>query len=85
MRTTNPRKAFVCAALLLSAATLCQQSAMRAQTVGPTGTNKPVEIDVAGTTKWVDTNLNVRGGAKLRFTATGSKMSTARTPHAGLS
>ena len=72
MRVTNPRKAVMFAALLLGAATLCPQSAMRAQTVAPkAGSNKSVEIDVAGTTKWVDTNLNVRGGAKLRFTATG--------------
>jgi LssY C-terminus len=32
---------------------------------------KTYEIDVRGTTQWVDTNIDLRGGAKLRFTATG--------------
>ena len=32
---------------------------------------KSHEIDVPGTKEWVDTNIDVRGGAKLRFTATG--------------
>jgi len=32
---------------------------------------KTYEIDVRGTTQWVDTNVDLRGGAKLRFTATG--------------
>src|SRR5271157_5324089 len=35
------------------------------------GSNKSYEIDVAGTKEWVDTNIDVRGGAKLRFTASG--------------
>jgi len=34
--------------------------------------NKSYEIDVPGTKEWVDTNIDVNGGAKLRFTATGS-------------
>ena len=33
--------------------------------------SKSYEIDVPGTQEWVDTNLDVRGGARLRFTATG--------------
>jgi hypothetical protein len=36
-----------------------------------TTSNKSYEIDVAGTTEWVDTKIDVRGGAKLRFTAAG--------------
>jgi len=32
---------------------------------------KSYDIDVPGTKAWVDTNIDVRGGAKLRFTATG--------------
>ena len=32
---------------------------------------KSYEIEVPGTKEWVDTNIDVRGGAKLRFTATG--------------
>ena len=36
------------------------------------GSIRSYEIDVPGTKEWVDTNIDVRGGAKLRFTATGS-------------
>ena len=32
---------------------------------------KSYDIDVSATKAWVDTNIDVRGGAKLRFTATG--------------
>jgi hypothetical protein len=34
-------------------------------------TSKSYEIEVSGKTEWVDTKVDVRGGAKLRFTATG--------------
>ncbi len=30
------------------------------------------EVDVAGSKEWVETNIDVRGGAKLRFTAKGT-------------
>jgi hypothetical protein len=33
--------------------------------------NKSYEVDVPATKEWVDTNIDVRGGAKLRFTAAG--------------
>jgi LssY-like putative type I secretion system component LssY len=33
---------------------------------------KSYKIEVPATKEWVDTNIDVRGGAKLRFTATGS-------------
>jgi len=61
------------AALVLGvAATVCPSSAVRAQTASAkAGSIKTYEIDVAGTKVWVDTNVDVRGGAKLRFTATG--------------
>lgn len=32
---------------------------------------KSYKIEISGTKQWVDTNINLRGGAKLRFTATG--------------
>src|SRR5438270_7032270 len=32
---------------------------------------KSYEVDIAATKEWVDTKIDVRGGAKLRFTATG--------------
>jgi len=58
--------------LLGSAMVLCLGPAIKAQTAAPNaGASKSIEIDVPGTKEWVDTNLGVRGGAKLRFTATG--------------
>jgi hypothetical protein len=40
---------------------------------GPVKTSsaESYDIDVPATKEWVDTNVDVRGGAKLRFTATG--------------
>jgi len=58
--------------LLGSAMVLCLGPAIKAQTAAPNaGATKSIEIDLPGTKEWVDTNLGVRGGAKLRFTATG--------------
>jgi hypothetical protein len=43
-----------------------------AQTAPATvGSDKSYEIDVPGSKEWVDTNIDVHGEAKLRFTATG--------------
>ena len=54
-------------------AVVCLSPAGRAQTApASAGSIKSYEIDVAGTKEWVDTNVDLRGGAKLRFTATGS-------------
>ena len=36
-----------------------------------TAAQKSSDIEVSGSKQWVDTNIDVRGGAKLRFTATG--------------
>jgi hypothetical protein len=59
------------AALALFAASMTC-TASWAQTVPANATFlKTYEIDVPGTKEWVDTNIDVRGGAKLRFTATG--------------
>jgi hypothetical protein len=44
--------------------------AVRAQAKAATA-GQASDIDVPGTKVWVDTNLDVRGGAKLRFTASG--------------
>jgi len=58
--------------MLCGAGMLCPSSAVGAQAAqANTGGNRSYEIDVPGTKEWVDTNLDVRGGAKLRFTATG--------------
>ena len=59
------------AALALFAASMTC-TASWAQTAPANVTSlKTYEIDVPGTKEWVDTNIDVRGGAKLRFTATG--------------
>ncbi len=51
---------------------LCLEPAAQAQTVpAKTDDHKSHEIDVPATKEWVDTNIDLRGGAKLRFTATG--------------
>ena len=42
-----------------------------AQATAATGGAKSYKIEIPATKQWVDTNINVRGGAKLRFTATG--------------
>ncbi len=46
---------------------------------------KSYEIDVAATKEWVDTNVDVRGGAKLRFTATGKITYPADDSYSGKS
>lgn len=46
---------------------------------------KSYEVDVPGTKEWVDTNIDVRGGAKLRFTATGQITYPADSSYSGRS
>ena len=63
-------------ALAFAALALATTGTMQTAAQAPTAPAKPTnvtsyEIDVPGTKEWVDTNLDVRGGAKLRFTATG--------------
>jgi len=85
MRNAQPKRAVEIAALILGAAGLvCLGRAGWAQTAAAkAGSNKAYEIDVPGTKQWVDTNLDVRGGAKLRFTATGKITYAADTSLAG--
>ena len=62
----------VVAVVLGVAAWFCPGLEVRAQTAAvQAGSIKSYELDVAGTKVWVDTNVDVGGGAKLRFTATG--------------
>ncbi|MGB7437987.1 MAG: LssY C-terminal domain-containing protein [Candidatus Acidiferrum sp.] len=42
-----------------------------ATTAARAGSNRSYEITVPATQEWVDTKIDLRGGAKLRFTATG--------------
>ena len=44
---------------------------------------KSYNIEISGTKQWVDTNIDVRGGAKLRFTATGQITYPADQSYAG--
>jgi hypothetical protein len=46
---------------------------------------KTSNVEVPGTKEWVDTNIDVRGGAKLRFTATGSITYPVDTSYEGKS
>ncbi|MGD0223843.1 MAG: LssY C-terminal domain-containing protein [Terriglobia bacterium] len=87
MRIVNSSTANIFAALVLGAtAMVCPGPAAPAQTgsVKP-GSTKSYEIDVPGTKTWVDTNVDVRGGAKLRFTATGEITYPADTSYKGKS
>lgn len=69
---------------LLATSLMCGRSAVWAQTASATGGNsKAYEIDVPGTKVWVDTNIDVRGGAKLRCTATGTITHKADTSYTG--
>src|SRR5215472_6959910 len=43
----------------------------RAQAAAASASAKSYKIEIPSTKQWVDTNVAVRGGAKLRFTATG--------------
>ena len=85
MRNTQPKTAVKIAALMLGAAGMvCLGPAAWAQTApAKAGSNKSYEIDVPGTKEWVDTNIDVRGGAKLRFTATGKITYPADTSYTG--
>ena len=86
MRIVNSRTAVIFAVLVLGATAMVPRGPVVAQTgSATTGSNKSYEIDVAGTKTWVDTNLDVRGGAKLRFTATGKITYPADTSYKGKS
>lgn len=73
MKIVKNKTAMKFAALVLGVAAMVYPSlAVRAQTApAKAGSNKTYEIEVAATKQWVDTNIDVRGGAKLRFTANG--------------
>jgi hypothetical protein len=70
--------------VLYVAGIMCPGSAARAQTVRvKTVSERSYEVDVPGTKEWVDTNIDVRGGAKLRFTASGKITYPADTSYVG--
>jgi len=74
------------AALVLGAVVMVCPNTGRAQAATTkSGNIKSYEIDLAGTKEWVNTDIDVRGGAKLRFTATGTITYPADTSYTGRS
>jgi hypothetical protein len=80
MNNTWLRSALSTAALVLSAAGLWCLGPVLPKAAADT---KTYEFDVPGTKQWVDTNLDLRGGAKLRFIATGQITYAADTSYKG--
>jgi hypothetical protein len=71
-KISNRRAAVKFVALALVAVGMMLCPTVGAQTTAEkSGNSNSYEIDVVGTKEWVDTNIDVHGGAKLRFTATG--------------
>jgi hypothetical protein len=65
---------------------VCPVAVAQAQTApAKTGSNRSYEIDMPATKEWLDTNIDVRGGAKLRFMATGQITYPPDTSYAGKS
>ena len=64
-------RAAIRAFMVVFAALLTAAPISHAQAPAASNTTKSYKIEVPGTKLWIDTNINVRGGAKLRFTATG--------------
>jgi len=85
MKIAQATKAVRLAAfMLLAGGCVFSGLAVRAQTASPTASSdKSYEFDVPGTKEWVDTNIDLRGGAKLRFTATGKITYQADTSYSG--
>ena len=54
-----------------------------AQATAASASAKSYKIEIPGTKQWVDTNINLRSGAKLRFTATGKITYPADPSRAG--
>ena len=72
------------ALLFVVCGVLYAASAVRAQTEPPESESwRSFDVDVPATQEWVDTNIDLRGGAKLRFTASGSVTYPADDSYAG--
>ncbi|HET7891284.1 MAG TPA: LssY C-terminal domain-containing protein [Candidatus Sulfotelmatobacter sp.] len=81
MRSSTSTLSF---ALTLTFAVLLLDLGANAQTgVTKPTTVKSFEVEIPATKEWVDTNIDVRGGAKLRFTATGQITYPADQSYAG--
>jgi LssY C-terminus len=73
------------AVLALSAASVMYTGAQSQTAPAKTANPKSSEIDVPAAKEWIDTNIDVRGGAKLRFTATGQITYPADPSYSGRS
>ncbi len=72
------------ALLFCAVSLLCSAPATRAQTAPSASASiHSYEIDVPAKQEWVDTNIDIRGGAKLRVTATGQISYPADDSYAG--
>jgi LssY C-terminus len=87
MTTTKTRTRMKLLAPILSVVGIVCPVAVAQAQKGPakTGSNRSYEIDMPATKEWLDTNIDVRGGAKLRFTATGQITYPPDTSYAGKS
>jgi hypothetical protein len=84
MKTGHPGFAFKIALALCIAAIFGAVRETWAQTAaGAIPANHSFQVDVPATKQWVDTNLDLRAGAKLRFTATGQITYPADESRAG--
>lgn len=70
MKNLTNRMARPLALLVLGAGLICAQAQTQNDPAKDSGGHSH-KIEVPGTKQWVDTGVDVRGGAKLRFTATG--------------
>ncbi len=81
MRSSKSNLAFalslIFSVLLLDAGAKPQTAATKPTAV------KSFEVEIPAAKEWVDTNIDVRGGAKLRFTATGEITYPADQSYAG--
>ncbi len=78
MKTSKARniKFFVVAVIILSMGRIASAAPTRPA-------NKSYTVEISGTVEWVDTNIDLRGGAKVRITATGQITYPADTSYTG--
>ena len=62
------------AVLALGTATVMCTWAQAQKDLAKDSSTRSYKIEVSGAKGWVDTDIDVRGGAKLRFDATGSRL-----------
>ncbi len=74
----------IVAGLLLAGGSFSQGTVVVSEQVAAkTATGHSYRIDVPGNKQWVDTNIDLRGGAKVQFTATGQMSYPREETYAG--